>query len=139
MNYTISKVDWPVNPKLKPYLTIFALEPIKEEIVKLFCEATTLLSPIIRPNKVNVVFARKNFTITMGDNMIGCRIRDLLIYDLSKIEKITDKRYIIATFVEEFIHCYLDSDDEDLAARKTVELYPELIFDQKSHRYLPRF
>jgi len=138
MSNTISEVDWPVSPKLKPQLTIMTSEPIREELVKLFCKATELIEPIIRPGKIKVVFARKHFRITIDDDIIGCRVRELLIFDLSKIEKISDERYVIAAFVEEFVHCYLDSDDEELVARKMVELYPALVFDQETGKYLPR-
>ena len=138
MANAFSKVDWPINPKLKPYLTILTSEPISEDLVKLFCKATELLDPIIRPVRIKVVFARKYFIITIPEDTIACRIHELLIYDLSKLEKITDKRYIIAVFLEEFIHCYLNSEDENLVARKTGELYPELTFDEKTGKYLPR-
>lgn len=138
MNNIILKVDWSVSPKLKPYLIILTSEPIKEELIKLFCKATELIAPLVRPGKIKVIFTRKCFTITIDDNIIGCRFRELLIFDLSKIEKISDERYVIAAFVEEFVHSYLDSDDEELTARKVVELYPALVFDQKTGEYLPR-
>jgi len=124
-----------VQNELTDKMKITCCSDVPLRIQQLFSEAIKIIFPHIRPQKMTVVFSRGDFPVRFIDEHVGIYVRNLIAFDLNKLEKKHDD-IIIATFLEEFAHCLFGIDDEKEVGHKVSEIYPRVIFD--GEKYLLR-
>jgi len=104
--------------------------PIKMQ--QLFSQAIDTIFPHIKPQKMTIVFTRKEFSVRFEEECIGMYVRNLIIFDLNKLETKHDYMVIVA-FLEEFAHCLFGIDDEKEVGYKVSEIYPKVTFDGEKY------
>ena len=120
-------------------LKIEFVSHVPKRVIGLFQAAINIIARAGAPNKpVKVIFARGSFPIRFSDDHIGIYIRNLIAYDVDKLEKIKHDELLMAALLEELVHIYFDIDDEVKVGKKVAELYPRVKFDEKRCQYVIR-
>ena len=130
------EVDWNINPKFKNSMKIILSTSVSKELTELFCKATDIISKEAKPKPLKIIFYRKQFRIITSEEQVAVYIKNLILYDLDKIDEITDKRMILAVLLEELVHALLEIDNEVKASLKVCELYPEIKADNITGQYI---
>lgn len=113
-------------------------EPVHGSLVaitSLSSRAIEIVSPNVKPDKSTVIFARGAFPAVFTPEHVGIYVKNLIAFDLNKLEN-KDERIVIATFLEELVHCLLNIENEVEVGYKLAEIYPEVIFN--GGRCIPR-
>lgn len=98
----------------------------------LFNKAIEVITPHVKPEKVTVIFCRNNFPIFFDRNHVGVYFRNLIAFDMNKLENV-HKDIVIAVFLEEFVHCLLHIGDEEEVGYRVSEIYPKVGFDGEKY------
>jgi len=130
------EADWNIDPKLKQSMKIVLRANVSKEIADLFCEATKIISKTVHPKPLKIIFYREQFKILTSPEHIAVFIKNLILYDLDKIEAITDQRMILAVLLEELVHALLEIDDEVETSLKVSELFPKIKADPVTGQYI---
>jgi len=103
-----------------------------------FHKAYQLLNTLdeIKDKKPTICYCRNNRFVMdlVVEDRIAEYIRDLIIYNLDKMETKSDLELLVI-HLEELVHCYCDTLDEHLTGRIVVSLIPEIRFDEESCSY----
>jgi len=105
---------------------------VPERIQELFSKAIEIVSQYVKPERATVIFCRGSFPVTFTPEHVGIYVKNLIAFDLSKLET-KDNKMIMAAFLEEFAHCLLDIEDEKEVGYKVAEIYSEVGFDGKKY------
>ena len=117
-------------------MSIQASTQIPQKYEELFCKATEIIAPHVNSKRISVFFVRDILIVNLVvEERISEYWRDVIIYNLSKIEKFQDERQIMVIFLEELVHAYYDTLDEYFVGNKVAELYPDVTFNEKTHQY----
>ena len=130
------EINWDIDPKLKETTKIIIRTSVSDKIIKLFCEAIRVIARVAKPKPLKIIFYRKQFTITTSEDHVAVIIRNLILYDLDKIDEITDDRMILAVLLEELVHILLDMTNEVEVSLKVSELYPQIKADPVTGQYM---
>ena len=131
--------NWNVNERLKNKLIINCPEnvtPLSPRLIELFCETTNIIANVKNVKTVNVFFVRSILYLIVSKYQYGLHIKDIIIYDIDKIEKFKDERKIIVIFLEELVHALLNIEDEIKTSLKVSELYPLVDADPITGKYI---
>jgi len=113
-------------------MKIVCCTEVPERIEELFGRAIEIIFPHIKPEKITVIFARKQFVISFSDVHVGIYVKNLIAFDLDKLE-IRDDNMIIAAFLEEFVHCLLNISDEKEVGYRVSKIYPNVLFNGEKY------
>jgi hypothetical protein len=128
--------NWDIDDDLKSTMTIICTTNVSQLLVELFCHATRIIAKEVDPKPIKIIFTSHQFQIIINENLWAIYIKDMIIYDVNKIETLRDCRMIIAILLEELVHVYFNISDELEASLKVVELYPEIQCDPETGRYI---
>jgi len=113
---------------------------ISQKILLKYSEAFELLKTleILKPKQPVVFFYRiGKFVpnlIELNLKNTGAYFKDIIIYDLDKLEVDNDTAILIA-ILEELVHCYCETCDETKAGLIVASLIPEIYFDTSAMQY----
>lgn len=130
------EVEWTIDPKLKHHVKIIIVTQVPNYLVELFCKATRIISKVSEPQFLKIIFYRRQFKINTAEDHVAVYIKNMILYDLDKIEAITDKRMILAVLLEELVHALLGIHNEVETSLKVSELYPEIKADPITGQYI---
>jgi hypothetical protein len=116
-------------------MAINCVTQVSPIIQRLFNRAIEIITPHVKPEKITVILCRKNFPIFLDRNHVGVYFRNLIAFDLDKLEN-THKDIVVAVFLEEFVHCLMPIDSETEVGYRVSEIYPKVGFDGK--KYFPK-
>ena len=129
-------MDWKIASKFQTDLQPLASTNVSEKYVELFNEATELISPFVESKKISAFFVRDELKILLtAKERIAEWLPNVIIYNLSKIDKIQDDRNIMVIFLEELVHAYYNTFDEDFVGKKVAEIYDDISFNSITHKY----
>lgn len=129
-------VDWDIDTKLKPFIKIVITTSVPKNFEELFCEATRIIAKVAKPQSLKVIFYRKEFKIITSEDQVAVYIKNLILYDVEKLEGITDKRMVLAVLLEELVHALLEMHNEVETSLKVCKLYPEIKADPITGQYI---
>lgn len=132
------KGDSKMKKEITEKYSLFYPGDINPHIIDLFHKAFQLVNTIddIKHKKPTITFCRKNlFTVDLSAvDRLGEYWRDIIIYNLDKIEK-KDDLDISVILLEELVHCYCDTLDEKVTGLIVTSLIPEIYFDTSTMQY----
>ena len=132
----MTKLQWNIGKKLQNGLELHTDTQIPEIYNKLFCRCTELIEPFVKPKKIVAFFVRDVLTLRLSaEGRIAEWMPNVIIYNLSKIDQVKDERNLMVIFLEELVHAYFSSHDEDFVGEKVAEIYPEITFNRITHKY----
>ena len=132
----MTELKWEIAEKLKNDIQILTSTQIPENYERLFCKATELISSFVDSKKITVFFARDVLTIRLtAEGRIAEWMPNVIIYNLSKLDIIDDERNLMTIFLEELVHAYFCTFDEDFVGKKVAEIYSDILFKENSHKY----
>lgn len=132
----MTKLQWNISEKLQNGLELHTGTQIPEIYNRLFCKATELIEPFVTPKKIVAFFVRDVLTMRLtAEGRIAEWMPNVIIYNLSKIDEVKDERNVMVVFLEELVHAYFCSHDEDFVGEKVAEIYPEITFNRIKHKY----
>lgn len=129
-------VDWDIDNRLKPFIKIVIVTSVPKYFEELFCEATRIIAKVAKPQLLKVIFYRKQFKIITSEDQIAVYIKNMILYDIEKLEAITDKRMVLAVLLEELVHALLEIHNEVDTSMKVSELYSEIKADPITGQYI---
>jgi len=121
-----------IQNELTDNMAINCVVKVSSIIQRLFNRAIEVITPHVRPEKITVIFCRNNFPIIFDRNHVGVYFRNLIAFDLNKLEN-THRDIIVAVFLEEFVHCLLHIDNEEQVGYRVSEIYPKVGFDGEKY------
>lgn len=132
----MTKLQWNIAKKLQNGLELHTDTQIPESYNKLFCKATELIAPFVTPKKIVTFFVRDVLTMRLNaEGRIAEWMPNVIIYNLSKMDEVKDERNLMVIFLEELVHAYFCSHDEDFAGEKVAEIFSEIKFNRIKHQY----
>ena len=121
-----------IQNELTDKMAINCVTQVSPIIQKLFNRAIEVITPHVTPEKITVIFCRSNFPIFFDRNHVGVYFRNLIAFDLDKLEN-THQDIVVAVFLEEFVHCLLHIDSEEEVGYGVSEIYPKVGFDGEKY------
>lgn len=124
--------------KITTQYTLLYPADIQPRVLAFFFESFTLLEAVndLKFKKATITFCREHtFVVRLGvEERIAEYWRDIIVYDLDKIEIRTDLE-VKVILLEELVHCYVDTLDEKVTGLIVASLIPEISFDIDSMSY----
>lgn len=112
-----------------PGIKIFLQTEISERLRNLLSRAVGIIAnypQVDRQKSVRVILTSGGAAqIPLLEQQIGIYIKNLIVFDVGKMEKYLDWA-VTVEFLEEFCHVYFNIDDETLVTHKVVELFPDV-------------
>lgn len=121
-----------IQNELTDKMAINCVTKVSSIIQKLFNRAIEVITPHVKPEKITIIFCRNNFPIFFDRNHVGVYFRNLIAFDLNKLEN-THKDIIVAVFLEEFVHCLLHIVSEEEVGYAVAKIYPKVGFDGEKY------
>lgn len=132
----MTNLEWNTDPKLKNDLQLLTDTNIPQNYESLFCNATQLIAPFVSPKRITVFFVRDALNLKLtAEGRIAEWMPNVIIYNLSMMEKIDEQRNLMTVFLEELVHAYFCSFDENFVAEKVAEIYPKISYNRQLHKY----
>jgi F420-dependent methylenetetrahydromethanopterin dehydrogenase len=122
-----------IHNALTDMMKIACTTGVPARIQELFNKAIEIISPHVRPEIVTIIFTRGKLSVTFTSNHVGIYVKNLIVFDLNKLERCADDM-IVAAFLEEFAHSLLDIRDEREVGYKVSEIYPRVVFNGQKYR-----
>jgi len=122
----------PIQNELTDKMKIICHTEVPIRIQELFNSAVEIIFPHVRPEKTTIIFARELFPVRFDNNHVGIYVKNLIAFDLNKLETKHDDMIIVA-FLEEFAHCLLGIQDEKEVGYRVSEIYPQVTFDGEKY------
>jgi len=121
-----------IQNELTDKMAINSVTQVSSIIQNLFNRAIEVITPHVKPEKITVIFCRNNFPLFFGRTHVGIYFRNLIAFDLDKLEN-AHQDIIVAVFLEEFVHCLLHVDSEEEVGYRVSEIYPKVGFDGEKY------
>jgi len=131
----MTNTRWKTAEKFQGDLQVIIGTQIPPNYEKLFCKATELIAPFVESKKITAFFVRDELRMKLIKPVYAEWFPNFLVYNVAKIEKITDERLLLVIFLEELVHAYYSSFDEDFVSKKVTEIYPEISYNSQNQQY----
>ncbi len=63
--------------------------------------------------------------------------RDMIVYNLARMDLHHDEREVMVILLEELVHAYYDSLDKEYVGKIVAQVYPQVKFDAVKMQYVP--
>ena len=134
----MAKLDWTIAPELRGTLSLSADASVSARYETLFIKATNLLAPTVKPKPIAVFFVRDVLKINLtAQEKIAEYWRDMIVYNLARMDLHHDEREVMVILLEELVHAYYDSLDKEYVGKIVAQVYPQVKFDAVKMQYVP--